>query len=142
VIATGSVAAFMARTIESTPGSDPGAAGYSFSKRVLADYIHELARQLAPRGMRANAVHPTNVDTAMLQNEVMYRTFRPDLENPGRQDAEPGFKSQQAMDVPYIEAVDVSNAVLFLASDEARFVTGMQLRVDAGGYLKLHQFHI
>jgi SDR family mycofactocin-dependent oxidoreductase len=142
VIATGSVAAFMARTIEPTPGSDPGAAGYSFAKRVLADYIHELARQLAPRGMRANAVHPTNVDTQMLQNEVMYRTFRPDLKNPGRQDAEPSFKSQQAMDVPYVEPADISDAVLFLASDESRFVTGMQLRVDAGAYLKLHQFHI
>jgi SDR family mycofactocin-dependent oxidoreductase len=142
VIVTGSVAAFMGRTIEPTPGADPGGSGYSFAKRILGDYIHELARQLAPRGMRANAVHPTNVDTAMLQNEVMYRTFRPDLENPGRQDAELGFKSQQAMDVPYIEPMDVSNAVLFLASEEARYITGMQLRVDAGGYLKMHQFHI
>ena len=142
LIATGSVAAFMARTIEPSPGADPGGAGYSFAKRVLADYVHELARQLAPRGIRANAVHPTNVDTAMLQNEVMYRTFRPDLEDPGRADAELGFKSQQAMDVPYIDPVDVSNAVLFLASDEARYVTGMQLRVDAGGYLKMHQFHV
>jgi NAD(P)-dependent dehydrogenase (short-subunit alcohol dehydrogenase family) len=131
----------MARTIEPTPGADPGGAGYSFAKRVLADYIHELARQLAPRGIRANAVHPTNVDTTMLQNEVMYRTFRPDLADPGPEDAVPGFKHQQAMDVPYVDPVDISNAVLYLASDEARFVTGIQLRVDAGAYLKMHQFH-
>jgi SDR family mycofactocin-dependent oxidoreductase len=142
IVATGSVAAFMARSIEPTPGAEPGGAGYSFTKRVLADYIHELAQQLAPRGIRANAVHPTNVNTTMLQNDVMYRTFRPDLENPTREDAELGFPSQQAMKVPYIEPVDVSNAVLFLASDEARFVTGMQLRVDAGGYLKMHGFHV
>ena len=141
IVATGSLAAFMTRTIEPTPGADPGGAGYSFTKRVIADYVHELARQLAPRGIRVNAVHPTNVDTPMLQNETMYRTFRPDMENPTQQDAEPAFATQQAMNVPYIDPVDISNAVLYLASDEARFVTGMQLRVDAGGYLKLHQYH-
>ncbi len=61
---------------------------------------------------------------------------------PTRQDAEPAFYVQQAMPVPYVEPVDISNAVLFLASDEARYITGMQLRVDAGGYLKWHDFHI
>jgi NAD(P)-dependent dehydrogenase (short-subunit alcohol dehydrogenase family) len=72
----------------------------------------------------------------MLQSEPMYRSFRPDLENPTRADAEPAFYVQQAMKTPWIEPVDISNAILFLVSDEARFVTGMQLRVDAGGYLK------
>ncbi|MCU1644359.1 MAG: limC 1 [Nocardia sp.] len=141
VIATGSVAAFMARTIEPTPGADPGGAGYSFAKRALADYIHELARVLAPREIRANAVHPTNVNTTMLQNDVMYRTFRPDLDNPTREDAELAFPSQQAMPVPHIEPEDISNAIVYLASEESRFVTGMQMRVDAGAYLKLHGFH-
>jgi NAD(P)-dependent dehydrogenase (short-subunit alcohol dehydrogenase family) len=46
------------------------------------------------------------------------------------------------MPIPYIEPVDISNAVLFLASDEARYITGMQLRVDAGGYLKWYDFHL
>ena len=141
IIATGSLAAFMSGATGPAAGGDPGGAGYSFTKRVIADYIHDVALQLAPRGIRANAVHPTNVDTAMLQNDTMYRTFRPDLENPTREDAEVTFVVQQAMNVPYIDPVDISNAVLYLASDEARFVTGMQLRVDAGGYLKLHQYH-
>ena len=141
IIATGSIAAFMARTVEPTPGSDPGGAGYSFAKRVLADYVHELARTLAPRQIRVNAVHPTNVNTAMLHNDVTYQIFRPDLEHPTREDAEQGFPAQQAFPVPYIEPADVSNAVLYLASDEARYVTGLQLRVDAGAYLKLHSFH-
>jgi len=46
------------------------------------------------------------------------------------------------MPIPYVEPVDISNAVLFLASDEARYITGMQLRVDAGGYLKWYDFHL
>jgi NAD(P)-dependent dehydrogenase (short-subunit alcohol dehydrogenase family) len=66
---------------------------------------------------------------------------RPDLEHPTREDATPAFYVQQAMPIPWIEPVDISNAVLFLASDEARYITGMQLRVDAGGYLKWYDFH-
>jgi len=57
-------------------------------------------------------------------------------------DAEPAFGVQQGMPIPYVEPADISNAVLFLASDEARYVTGMQLRVDAGGYLKSYDFHL
>jgi SDR family mycofactocin-dependent oxidoreductase len=142
VIATGSVAAFMPNEQVAAPGADPGGSGYSFAKRALSDYIHELARALAPRLIRANAVHPTNVDTRMLQNESIYRVFRPDLENPTREDAERAFPSQQAMPLPYIEPVDISHAVVYLASDESRYVTGMQLRVDAGSYLKFHAFHV
>ena len=56
------------------------------SKRALSAYVHDLATELAPRGIRANVVHPTNCNTDMLQSEPMYRSFRPDLENP---DAEP-----------------------------------------------------
>ena len=55
--------------------------------------------------------------------------------------AEPGFAVQQAMPIRYVDVLDISNAILFLASDEARYVTGMQMRVDAGGYLKWHSFH-
>jgi len=54
--------------------------------------------------------------------------FRPDLEQPTREEAELAFHSQQAMPLPYVEPVDISNAVVYLASDEARYVTGMQLR--------------
>jgi SDR family mycofactocin-dependent oxidoreductase len=140
VIATGSTAALMDHGIVAEPGSNPGGAGYAFAKRALSEYIHELARNLAPLKQRANVVHPTNCDTPMLQSEPMYRSFRPDLENPTRADAEPSFAVQQAMPVPYVEPTDISNAVLFLASDEARYITGTQLRVDAGGYLKWHDW--
>jgi NAD(P)-dependent dehydrogenase (short-subunit alcohol dehydrogenase family) len=84
-----------------------------------------------------NAVHPTNVNTDMLHSAPMYRAFRPDLPNPTRADAEPIFPLVQAMPVPYVEPEDISEAVLFLASDAARYITGQQLRVDAGGFLKV-----
>jgi NAD(P)-dependent dehydrogenase (short-subunit alcohol dehydrogenase family) len=64
--------------------------------------------------------------------------FRPDLENPTREDALPGFATMQLLpNVPYIEPYDISNLVVFLASDEARYITGEFINVDAGAHLKL-----
>jgi SDR family mycofactocin-dependent oxidoreductase len=142
VIATGSTAAYMQTLPMQQVGTDSGGISYMVAKRLLSSYMHDLARELAPRQIRANVVHPTNVNTDMLQSEVMYRSFRPDLEHPTREDATPAFYVQQAMPIPWVEPVDISNAVLYLASDEARYVTGMQLRVDAGGYLKWYDFHL
>ncbi|MEV5433098.1 hypothetical protein [Streptomyces sp. NPDC052701] len=68
----------------------------------------------------------------MLQDERMHRMFRPDLENPTREDAEQVFPKFPATPAPYAEPIDVSHAVAHPASDESRFVTGAQLRVDAG----------
>jgi SDR family mycofactocin-dependent oxidoreductase len=140
IIATGSTAALMDTSKKDNPGKDPGGMAYVHSKRALSNYVHDLATELAPAGIRANVIHPTNTNTDMLQSEPMYRSFRPDLENPTRADAEPVFSVQQAMKIPFVEPEDISNAVLWLASDEARYVTGMQLRVDAGGYLKWYDY--
>ncbi|GBE67625.1 3-ketoacyl-ACP reductase [Mycobacterium sp. MFM001] len=140
IVATGSTAALMDTAKKDNPGNDPGGMAYVHSKRALSTYVHDLATELAPLGIRANVVHPTNTNTPMLQSEPMYRSFRPDLENPTRADAEPVFGVQQAMRIPFVEPEDISNAVLWLASDEARYVTGVQLRVDAGGYLKWYDF--
>jgi len=142
IIATGSTAALMDVAKVDQPGKDLGGVAYVYSKRALSQFIHELATHLAPRSIRANVLHPTNCNTDMLQSEPMYRSFRPDLEHPTRQDAEPAFGVQQAMPIPYIEPQDSSNMVLFLASDESRYVTGMQMRVDGGGYLKWYDYHI
>ncbi len=114
----------------------PGGAGYSYAKQLVDSYTRQLAGQLAPQSIRANVVHPTNCNTAMLNSEPMYRQFRPDLEAPTRDDALPAFPSMQAMPTPYVEPSDISNAVCFLASDESRFVTGLQFKVDAGAMLK------
>jgi SDR family mycofactocin-dependent oxidoreductase len=141
IIATGSLAAFLPNTVDD-PNTGPGGLGYGFAKQSLSAYIHTLALALAPQRIRANAVHPTNCDTDLLQNDQMYRTFRPDLENPTKEDAAAAFPAMTAMGNPWVEPEDISNAVLFLASDESRYVTGLQVRVDAGGYLKVHPFHV
>lgn len=140
IIATGSTAALMDTSKKDNPGNDPGGMAYVHSKRALSNFVHDLATELTPRSIRANVVHPTNCNTNMLQSEPMYRSFRPDLEHPQQADAEPVFYVQQAMKVPWVEPEDISNAVLWLASDESRFVTGAQLRIDAGGYLKWYDY--
>jgi SDR family mycofactocin-dependent oxidoreductase len=142
IIATASTAALMDVAKKDNPGNDPGGMAYLHSKRLISEYVHVLATEMAPRGIRANVIHPTNCNTPMLQSDPMYKSFRPDLENPTRADAEPVFGVQQAMRIPYIEPEDVSNAVLWLASDESRYVTGLQLRVDAGGYLKRYDYRM
>jgi SDR family mycofactocin-dependent oxidoreductase len=134
IICTGSIAGLLSGATD-TPATGPGGAGYTHAKRGVARFVHDLALQLAPHSIRVNAVHPTNVDTDMLQNEPMYRVFRPDLDHPTRQDAEVTFGALQPMPIPYVEAIDISNAVLYLASDESRYVTGLQLKVDAGAML-------
>lgn len=137
IVATASMSALMpARSSTDNPASGPGGLGYTFAKRAVASFINDLALTLAPRQIRANVVHPTNVNTNMLQSDPMYRTFRPDLERPSREDAMQAFPALQAMPVPYVEPEDVAAAVLFLISDESKYVTGMQMRVDAGAYVK------
>jgi NAD(P)-dependent dehydrogenase (short-subunit alcohol dehydrogenase family) len=86
--------------------------------------------------IRMNGVHPTNCDTHLLHNIDVYRAFRPDLENPTREEAMVALPYMQAMPIPFIDPSDVSNLVSFLASDEARYITGMNIRVDAGAMLK------
>jgi NAD(P)-dependent dehydrogenase (short-subunit alcohol dehydrogenase family) len=135
IVLIGSTAAFMSGTTDNS-AMGPGGAGYGWAKRCLVSYCDQMATQLAGRFVRVNAVHPTNCDTPLLHNPVNYAAFRPDLAEPTREDVLPAFTRFQAMPVPYVEPGDISNAVLFLASDEARYVTGQQLRVDAGALLK------
>ncbi|MCU4183456.1 mycofactocin-coupled SDR family oxidoreductase [Acidiferrimicrobium sp. IK] len=135
VVITGSTAGMMPNTTDN-PAMGPGSAGYGWSKRILISYTEQLALHLAGRFIRVNCIHPTNCNTHLLHNDGLYRVFRPDLEHPTREDAEPAFTTFQAMPIPYIEPVDISNLVLFLASDESRYITGQQIRVDAGSLLK------
>ena len=86
--------------------------------------------------IRVNSVHPTGVDTVMIQNEKTWGLFAPDDPAPSREKAEPIFQSTNALPVPWVEPVDISNAILFLVSDEARYITGVTLPVDAGYTVK------
>ena len=72
----------------------------------------------------------------MIQNEPTWRLFRPDLEHPTRRTSPRASQSVNALPIPWVEPVDISNAVLFLASDEARYITGVTLPVDAGTVIK------
>ena len=137
IVITGSTAGMMSNTT-TNPVMGPGGAGYGWAKNTLISYVDQMAVHLAPRFIRVNAIHPTNCNTHLLHNDGLYSVFRPDLESGKvtREDVEPAFTYFQAMPIPYIEPEDVANLALFLASDEARYVTGQQIRVDAGALLK------
>lgn len=138
IIMTGSIAGLLAAKMPAGAAGPqgPGGAGYSYAKQLVDSYTLQLAGQLAPQSIRVNAIHPTNVNTPMLNSGPMYRQFRPDLEHPTRDDALLAFPAMQAMPIPYVEPQDISNMVCFLASDESRYITGSQFKVDAGAMLK------
>ena len=135
IIITGSTAGMMPNTTDN-PMMGPGSMGYGWSKRVLIEYTEQIARIFATRFIRVNCIHPTNVNTHLLHNEGLYSVFRPDMENPTREDCMPAFTYFQAMPIPYVEPFDIANLAAFLASDGARYITGQQIRVDAGSLLK------
>ena len=135
IILTGSTAGMMPGTLNN-PVLGPGGVGYGLAKTFIVQYTEVLALQLAPQSIRVNAVHPTNCNTNLLHNEDLYKVFRPDLPNPGVDDVMPAFMMFQAMPIPFVEPRDISNAVLYFASDEARYVTGINLRIDAGSLLR------
>ena len=110
----------------------PNLAHYAAAKHGVVGVMRSLAGELGERGIRVNSIHPTAVDTSMIHNDFTYRLFRPDLDAPGRDDVVELFRSYHSLPVPWIDAADVSEAVAFLASDAARYITGVMLPVDAG----------
>jgi (+)-trans-carveol dehydrogenase len=113
-----------------------GAPAYNAAKHGVVGLMRSLALELAPNQIRVNSVHPTSVGTPMILNDVFPKLVRLDLPDPGVDDAAEFLRTMQPMDVPWIDPDDVSNVVLFLASDEARYVTGTTLPVDAGALQK------
>jgi SDR family mycofactocin-dependent oxidoreductase len=111
-------------------------AHYVSAKHGVVGLMRTLALELAPHHIRVNSVHPTQVDTPMIQNEATWRLFRPDLDHPTEADFAPASQAMNALQIPWVDPVDISNAVLFLASDEARYVTGVAFPVDAGAVIK------
>lgn len=109
---------------------------YIAAKHGVIGIMRTLAHELGRHDIRVNAVCPTQVASPMLLNEWTYRAFRPDLENPTREDFAERSREQHVLPVPWVECVDISNAILFLSSDEGRYITGVSLPVDAGNLLK------
>jgi NAD(P)-dependent dehydrogenase (short-subunit alcohol dehydrogenase family) len=107
-------------------------AHYTASKHAVVGLARTLANELGPRSIRVNTVHPGPVATPMVLNEAMFRRVRPDLDNPTAADAAEVLQARNLLPVPWVESVDIANAVVFLASDQARYITGTQLVVDAG----------
>lgn len=120
--------------VGSTNGIKGGAsaAHYSASKHAVAGLAKTLANELGPQGIRVNTVHPGSVATPMILNDNVFAKLLPDHPEPTREDAAQVLAQRTILPVPWVEPVDISNAVLFLASDESRYVTGIQLVVDAG----------
>ncbi len=114
----------------------PHTGHYIAAKHGVVGLMRTFAVELGQHSIRVNSVHPTNVNTPMFMNEGTMRLFRPDLENPGPDDMAVVAKMMHVLPVGWVEPVDISNAVLFLASDEARYVTGLPVTVDAGSMLK------
>ncbi|MFE0098777.1 mycofactocin-coupled SDR family oxidoreductase [Streptomyces sp. NPDC059009] len=105
-------------------GASNGGLGYAASKHGVVGLMRSYANNLARHSIRVNSVHPTGVATRMVADPAMAEFVAQD---PMLSEGAPN-----ALPVDTIEAVDVSHAVLWLASDEARYVTGVTLPVDAG----------
>ncbi|MGD9735837.1 MAG: mycofactocin-coupled SDR family oxidoreductase [Solirubrobacterales bacterium] len=127
IVLTGSIAGTMGL---------PGLPHYVAAKHGVIGLMKALANELADYDIRVNAVNPTNVGTDMILNDGTFRYFRPDLENPTQEDAKEGFMSFNLLKVPWVEPEDVSNAILFLVSEEGRYTTGVALPVDCGTTVK------
>ena len=116
----------------------PNIGHYNSAKHGVVGLMRTLALELAPDMIRVNSVHPTAVDTDMIQNSATYELFAADLPEAERtkENLAPRFQGLNVLPIPWVEAIDVSNAVLWLASDESRYVTGVTLPIDAGLLLK------
>jgi SDR family mycofactocin-dependent oxidoreductase len=105
-------------------GAAPGGLGYTAAKHGLVGLMRSYANNLAPHRIRVNTVHPTGVNTPMVVNDIMQAFLQADPSI--------GQAMANALPVDMVEPVDISNAILWLVSDEARYVTGITVPVDAG----------
>jgi (+)-trans-carveol dehydrogenase len=114
----------------------PHTGHYVAAKHGVVGLMRTFAVELGAQNIRVNSVHPTNVNTPLFMNEPTMKLFRPDLENPGPEDMKVVGQMMHTLPIGWVEPEDIANAVLFLASDEARYVTGVTLPVDGGSCLK------
>jgi SDR family mycofactocin-dependent oxidoreductase len=113
----------------------PGLGAYNAAKHGAVGLMKTLAIELGPDRIRVNCVNPGSVDTPMIQNEFIYELYYGEKTKVDRDDAaKPGspFYAPNPLPVPWLEVDDISNAILYLASDEGRYVTGVAMPVDAG----------
>jgi (+)-trans-carveol dehydrogenase len=114
----------------------PQTGAYIAAKHGVVGLMRLFAVELGPENIRVNSVCPTNVNTPLFMNEGTMKMFRPDLENPGPEDMKVAGQFMHTLPIGWVEPEDIANAALFLASDEARYITGVTLPVDGGSCLK------
>lgn len=115
----------------------PNLAHYVASKFGVIGLVKTLALEVASAGVTVNAVCPATVDTDMVHNPAMYSLFCPGMDDPTRADVEPRYASMNPMSVPWLAPEAVSDAVLFLASDEARYTSGATFDVSLAGSARM-----
>jgi (+)-trans-carveol dehydrogenase len=113
-------------------------AHYVAAKHGVIGLMKAMALELAPHLIRVNSVCPGGVDTPMIHNEATYKLFAPDLDpqDRTRERLRERFQTLMLLPIPWVDPIAISNAVLFLGSDEASDITGVALPVDGGGLLK------
>ena len=107
-------------------------AHYVSAKWGVIGLVKSLAQEVAANGITVNAICPTNVDTDMIQNEAFYSLFVPGVAHPTKEQAAQAATAMNAIPIPWVESQDISNALLFLVSDDARYITGEAIHVAAG----------
>lgn len=107
-------------------------AHYCATKHGVVGLMRTLAIELAPHGIRVNTVHPSSVDTPIIKNQAMYTLFSGGNPDATLDEVTPAFRDLNLLDIPWMEPQDISNAMLWLASDDARYITGAAIPVDAG----------
>lgn len=110
----------------------PNLAPYVASKHALVGLVRTAAREAAPHGIRVNLVAPGSVSTPMFINDATARLYAPDDDEPGMETLLERSRAVVPMGIPCVQPEDVTEAVLYLASDAARYVTGAVLPVDGG----------
>jgi SDR family mycofactocin-dependent oxidoreductase len=120
--------------ISSTAGLKgfPNQAHYNMAKHAVVGLMRTLAAELAPKMIRSNSIHPSSTFTKMINNPAIWEVFAPGVENPTEADFGDTFASLNLLPVPWAQPVDISNGVVYLASDESRYVTGVTLPIDSG----------
>jgi (+)-trans-carveol dehydrogenase len=113
-----------------------GLAAYAAAQHGVAGFMRSLAIQLGEHGSRVNILHPGNTAPKIPGQRRPVPSLRPDLPDPQVRDVELTFSAMNVLPLPYAEPEDVSNAVLFLASDESRCITGLTMTVDLGATIK------
>ncbi|HEY1510552.1 MAG TPA: mycofactocin-coupled SDR family oxidoreductase [Solirubrobacteraceae bacterium] len=109
---------------------------YNAAKHGVLGLMRTLANELGAESIRVNSILPTQVATDMALNPTIFKLFCPDVENPTQDDFAPISQAMHTLPIPWVQPRDISNALLFLASDEARYITGVALPVDAGCLVK------